>query len=957
MNQKQRLRVKELFIVCCNLDDDAQQAELERQCVEDGMVRAEVERLLDQDAIAASILDEPAFDSTRDADELSAKRSIGGYEILGKIGEGGMGIVYHALQPNPRRIVALKVLRSSLPTAAAKERFQRECSVLARFEHQGIARIFEAGTYESDHGAQPWFAMEFIRGQPLTQHAREKDMSMPGRLDLAVQACRAVQHAHQRGVLHRDLKPANLLVNETGQVKVIDFGIARALDGGEELGEFRTLTEEFVGTPLYMSPEQLLESPEGLDVSSDIYSLGVTLFELLAESPPYDLEEASRTEIHKIVCERAPRRPSTIHAGISKDLEAVLLCALEKEPARRYASVRAFAEDLECVATGRPVIARPPSLTRRATVWLQGNPLAAAGIAVLLIALISAGTLTTNLLVGHWRTAKTMQQAWHDGDIEVIHGVLDSMPSWARSMFLSTDLAELSDPSDDQAETPVAVVKRVIEDLIMNGSASAHLLAARFLERDGLLAHPTLSAFLARSLGANPADPSKPGPALGLVARLFFERPDASPKEVLASAGFRDRLEELSEHKLHHLDRLRIMTALSGCGDPGSVPKMLACLRLPTPGCSISQTTEEVRLTMFAIEVLVRRGHSCKYLEQLYGSGTDDIIKNAIRALNALQNKGRSGESLEALCVTDAIARRSIGAAPSQEPMPVGSRVSRAMVKSARGDAATRKALIADPRAYIGTGSAIYAGHLLSQYAFALECAELYRPGTEASDAAIEIAVGQAVQAGLTDKEARSLVQAGVERARQAKRGNCPERIPDLDTHLGEALAFANLRPDQTWKAAPSRRVETGEPHCLAGWDFTGQRVGLSAGARSVLLRGLRQQADEIQSQVQYARFGLPGISGATLNFSIDKGHAAYVEIDIRKGTRSLLPYLGESFIKVRVDGMSYGVFRVESISPLPTRLSLGRDLVSSGAHEILIELGEQSNTTLRLFSVVVNQR
>src|SRR5262245_34652650 len=222
--------------------------------------------------------------------------SIGKYRILRHLGEGNMGIVYEAQQEQPRRKVALKVIKPGLASSELLRRFEQEAEALGRLQHPGIAQIYEAGWADTGFGPQPYFALEFIRGRTLGDFVRERNLSVREKLELVAKVADAVHHAHQRGLIHRDLKPANILVDETGQPKVLDFGVARVTDRGAP-STVQTDVGQIVGTLAYMSPEQVLGDPLEIDTRSDVYALGVILYELLAERQPYN----TGTKLHEAI--------------------------------------------------------------------------------------------------------------------------------------------------------------------------------------------------------------------------------------------------------------------------------------------------------------------------------------------------------------------------------------------------------------------------------------------------------------------------------------------------------------------------------------------------------------------------------------------------------------------------------------------------------------------------------
>ena len=284
---------------------------------------------------------------------------IGHYRLKREIAAGGMGVVYEAVQENPRRVVAVKVMRTSgLGSRNWLRRFQAEAQALARLHHPCIAQIFEAGEYSTPAGSVPFFAMEYIPGaKPLPEHATRAGLNLRQRLELFVGVCRAVHHAHTRGIIHRDLKPANILVGADGQAKVIDFGVSRAADAESAPADLQTDMRSLVGTLMYMSPEQCEGDPNAIDPRSDVYTLGIVLFELLTGRLPYE-PARGMAEIARRICHEPPLRPSSVNAELAGDAESVLLKALEKDPANRYQSAGALADDLERLARGEPVSAR-----------------------------------------------------------------------------------------------------------------------------------------------------------------------------------------------------------------------------------------------------------------------------------------------------------------------------------------------------------------------------------------------------------------------------------------------------------------------------------------------------------------------------------------------------------------------------------------------------------------------
>jgi serine/threonine protein kinase len=259
-------------------------------------------------------------------------RQIGDYRILREIGRGGMGVVYLAEQENPHRQVALKVISVGYTSEVSLKRFEHEAQVLGRLQHPGVAQIFEAGTFDLGDGPQPFFAMEYIDGLPLTAYAEINHLDLRQRLDLMVKVCEAIHHAHQKGVIHRDLKPGNILVDSHGQPKVLDFGIAR-LASETALRQSLTVDGSLLGTPAYMAPERFSSQP--YDGKSDVYSLGITLYQMLAGRLPFVTTHRDPLAMAMMQREEEPAPLTGLDPPVPEVMVAVVLQALRKDPAER----------------------------------------------------------------------------------------------------------------------------------------------------------------------------------------------------------------------------------------------------------------------------------------------------------------------------------------------------------------------------------------------------------------------------------------------------------------------------------------------------------------------------------------------------------------------------------------------------------------------------------------------
>jgi WD40 repeat protein len=386
---------------------------LDESCQGQPELRREVDSLLTALGRAGTFLERPALgwrEPTRTSESFVGER-IGGFELVGVLGEGGMGVVYRAEQADPRRIVALKIMHAAVGSREAMRRFRYESQVLARLQHPNVAQVYETGTYDDGSGGVPWFAMEYVpEARTLTDHAA--DLDLDDRLSLFRQVCAAVHYGHQQGIIHRDLKPANILVDPGGRPRVIDFGIARATDCDVAITTVGTDVGRIIGTVQYMSPEQLDADPALIDTRSDVYALGLILFELTCGRRPYELKATNLFEAARLIRDQPPVRPRLVRGDVPADVETIILKALEKDRDRRYQSVEAMSDDVLRFLRHEPIAARRPSVRYRMGRFVRRHTAACVSGAAAVAILIAATIVSVSLAI---RTARQRDEAvWRE---------------------------------------------------------------------------------------------------------------------------------------------------------------------------------------------------------------------------------------------------------------------------------------------------------------------------------------------------------------------------------------------------------------------------------------------------------------------------------------------------------------------------------------------------------------
>ncbi len=403
MTPEQWKQLDELFDEANSLAPSEWATFASRRCEGDEVLRSELMSLLQAQSRGGGLLEVPIASVSGLVDgpgpgshDVMIGAKLGAFTIEGVLGRGGMGVVYRARQDSPRREVALKVVHPGTLGGSSLRRFAREAEMLGRLQHPGVAQIYESGQAKTPLGLQPYFAMELVEGRPLLEYAKEAALSIRARLEVFARICDAVQFAHLKGIIHRDLKPGNILVNERGEPKVLDFGIARLTNSDTRAVTMQTDIGQLVGTIPYMSPEQAAGDPRELDTRSDVYALGVVLFELLSGRLPYEVKERPVTEAVRIVSEKEPTRLGSISREFRGDIDTIVGRALEKDRNRRYQTAAELGADVRRFLADQAIVARPASSIYQFRKFARRNKALVGGVVCAMILLL-AGTVGTSI--------------------------------------------------------------------------------------------------------------------------------------------------------------------------------------------------------------------------------------------------------------------------------------------------------------------------------------------------------------------------------------------------------------------------------------------------------------------------------------------------------------------------------------------------------------------------------
>lgn len=458
-------------------------------------------------------------------------KRIGKYDIVRFIAEGGMGTVYEATTQNPTRHVALKIVRASNMTAAARRRFQFEIEILAKLEHPGIGRLYDAGTADTDRGPLPFLAMEFIDGVDLLTYADKHSFSPRQRLTLFAFVADAVHYAHQKGVIHRDLKPSNILVESvSGQPKILDFGVARVMDDDIERATMTSDVGQLIGTLSYMSPEQLNTDAGGVDTRTDVYALGVIMYELLAGKPPFDIRGKSVVDAGRIIRDTDAPKVGTISRSLAGDIETIVTKALEKDRDRRYQSAADLAADIRRFLNNEPITARPQTVIYSLTRFAKRHTGLVAGVAIAAIALVAGTIVATSLAISESKQRVIAEKESAKSEAVVVF-LQDMFAALNPEKSTDTDISvrEFLDLSAEQALDESTIPEPSIRAAVL------HVLGNAYIELGyDVKAEPLLSEALDIVKRDEPPNVPALGESLRLLSRSYARQSRLEEAEKLA---------------------------------------------------------------------------------------------------------------------------------------------------------------------------------------------------------------------------------------------------------------------------------------------------------------------------------------------------------------------------------------------------------------------------------------
>lgn len=794
---------------------------------------------------------------------------------------------------------------------------------------------------------QSFIAMELIEGPQLTTFADREGLDHQERIRLVVEVCDALDHAHSAGVIHRDLKPSNLLVGCDGRVKIIDFGIARAPLDAEETLSALTRSGELLGTASYMSPEQALGARGVIDVRTDVYSLGVILYELLTGALPLSTEGSSVSDFLRRIVEEPPRPPSRLGPHLRGDLDRVCLKALEKEPRDRYQSAGALAEDLRRYLEGKPVEASAPSRVRRLVSWSRRRPGRAVALVVaVMIGLLLLGYATANAL-GAREFARTLNQRWRTGDFAMIGREVSTLPRWVGDLWLDADLVRLRDELlGEVVNSPEAEVVRLAAS---GAEEDALLSAAGYLEREGLAPNPSLGRYLGAVLaGEVGGDRVRAGELLG---RLFNERPDVSPEDRSASAELRRGLHELLMGERDLASQRHVPTILGGCGDETSVGVLCKWMAIRA-ATDDPERGDELRTAICAVGEIVRRSEVCGYRTEILKFDWARVWKAIDEAARKVQPmRGASPNLRHAasnLAIRIALAHRSrVVPVPRMAPTCFGSWPPSSVAAAIASEDVRR--LLEGPTVALSlmTGYSLGDSRFYFDYGYLVGLAVLPE-----SEGRILGEVRDLAEDNKAGDVGEPCYRAGLQQARSMWEGR---RLSEIDP--AQRLGALRSATDEPFDLVASAMREELPRGFVAAWFLSAPEVERAGCATGIEWRAASPAA-RFDGGHLGVRLGGPGVSAIRLAFDY-RGRTASdlsLYLDCQREYRPELPGGGEAELELSIDGIPIASGIVPRLTSRGLLLAVPLpDDRQRGEHEFTIALAAHSTVpvTVRLIALV----
>jgi non-specific serine/threonine protein kinase/serine/threonine-protein kinase len=657
-------RIEAVFHAALAREASGRDEFVRQECGGDEELRKEVLSLLAESEADEDFLEDPAMhvaarvlaSSSKAEGENAAAGSlppfIGRYRVIRLLGEGGMGTVYEAEQDEPRRVVALKVIRPGLATPERLRRFRHEAQALGRLQHAGIAQIYDAGAADTGFGPQPYFAMELVRGESLDRYVATHPLSTREKLALMAKICEGVHHAHQRGLIHRDLKPGNILIDETGQPKILDFGVARLTESEAQL-TMQTEVGQIVGTLAYMSPEQVQGDPQEIDTRTDVYSLGVILYELLTGQLPYNVSGRQIPEAVRTIREVDPASLSSISRNYRGDVETIVGKALEKDKARRYESAAALGADIQHYLSDEPILARPPSTSYQLSKFARRHRALVTGAAAVFLVLVVGIAVSTTLAI---RARRAEQAAIKERD-----RASRERDRATRITDFMTGMFKVSDPGESRGNS---VTAREILD-----KASNDLNSGLATDPDAQSQMMQVMANTYANLGLYPRADELATRAL--EARRKLLGPD-DPKTLESMTQVGDILEREGKFEdAEKMERQALAAERRVLGSDDRLTLDTMNLLVITVGFQ-GRYAEAEKLDREQIEILARK----------YGPDDDKLVAAKTNLAGLLSAEGRFVEAEKEDRDLSEIARRKWG---SDHPKALAPRENLAMVLTQQG--------------------------------------------------------------------------------------------------------------------------------------------------------------------------------------------------------------------------------------------------------------------------------